>query len=118
MPPTIEPFYGQLGRRIALARTRRGMTQEQLGRALEPQLTRASIANVEQGKQRMLVHTLVQVARALEVRPDELLPAESELLQPIAEPDVRRMEEALREADVPAEAIKSLAAKFKKRGTP
>jgi transcriptional regulator with XRE-family HTH domain len=69
----IEPFYRQLGLRLQELRGRRGLTQEQLGSLLEPKTTRASIANIENGKQRVLTHTLVQLARALKVSVAELV---------------------------------------------
>jgi transcriptional regulator with XRE-family HTH domain len=73
MAAHIEPFYSELGKRVLELRTRRGMTQERLGALLEPPATRASIANIEGGKQRVLVHTLLQLATALQVDADELL---------------------------------------------
>jgi transcriptional regulator with XRE-family HTH domain len=50
------------------------LTQQKVGDALEPRATRASIANIEAGKQRVLVHTLVQLASVLEVSVVDLLP--------------------------------------------
>jgi transcriptional regulator with XRE-family HTH domain len=55
------------------------MTQQQLGEALEPAATRASIANIEAGKQRVLAHTLVQLANAVGASLNELLPAREEI---------------------------------------
>ncbi len=60
-------FYLTLGRRIRELRHARGLTQEQLGSQLQPPVTRASIANIESGKQRMLAHSLVQLAHSLGV---------------------------------------------------
>lgn len=74
MKPPIEPFYIDLGRRIQQLRTEKKLSQEALGRQLDPQVTRASIANLETGKQRILVLTLVQLARALGVTLDKLVP--------------------------------------------
>lgn len=37
-------------------------------------LTRTSITNVEQGRQKFLLHTLVDIAMALQVEPAGLLP--------------------------------------------
>ena len=74
---SIEGIYPQLGRRIRQLRVGRQFTQEQLGARLEPPVTRASIANLESGKQRLLVHTLLQVAHLFEVSVEELLPAPS-----------------------------------------
>jgi transcriptional regulator with XRE-family HTH domain len=64
---TPEDFYVRLGKRIHQRRVHLGITQEQLGRRLMPQVTRASIANLEAGKQRVLAHTLVQLAKALDL---------------------------------------------------
>lgn len=69
----IEPFYAELGARIQILRDRRGLSQERLGRLLSPSVTRTSIANIEAGKQRLLAHTLWQLARILDARPEELV---------------------------------------------
>lgn len=50
------------------------MTQETLGNKLDPPVTRASVANIEGGKQRVLAHTLSQLAVALELNLLELIP--------------------------------------------
>lgn len=73
MARATDGFYDALGRRIYHLRKKRGLTQEQLGARLLPQVTRASIANVESGKQRVLAHSVAQLADALEVTADELL---------------------------------------------
>ena len=67
-------FYEEVGRRIRDARTRRKppLTQEQL--AKEVALTRTSITNVEKGRQKVLLHTLADIAVALQVHPASLLP--------------------------------------------
>lgn len=65
-------FYGAVGRRIAEARRGR-LTQEVL--AQKATLTRTSIINIEKGRQQILLHTLVDIARALGITPAELLPA-------------------------------------------
>lgn len=82
MAKKIEAFYEVLGSNIHGARDRLKMTQAQLGLALVPQSTRASIANIENGKQRVLVHTLVQLARVLETKVEELIPFEAPAWQP------------------------------------
>jgi transcriptional regulator with XRE-family HTH domain len=74
MAAKIELFYADVGQRVRAFRTKLGLTQEQLGSFLIPSTTRVSIANVESGKQRILSHTLVQLAAALKVEPSELLP--------------------------------------------
>jgi transcriptional regulator with XRE-family HTH domain len=72
---TTEPFYGELGARVREWRVRRGMTQGDLGTRLTPPVTRASIANLEVGKQRVLAHTLAQLADVLGVGIGDLVPA-------------------------------------------
>lgn len=75
MANQIEPFYAALGPAIQKVRERKKMTQEQLGLSLKPPTTRASIANIESGKQRVLAHTFVQLADAMEIDVRELLAA-------------------------------------------
>lgn len=71
----MEPFYSELGLRIQGYRKRAGMTQAELGQRLTPPLTRASVANIESAKQRLLAHTLVNVASVLGVDLAELVPS-------------------------------------------
>lgn len=68
----MEYFYENLGRRIREAREAAGLTQEEL--ALRVDLSRASIANVERGNQRVALHKFVELAQALGVEPMRLLP--------------------------------------------
>lgn len=71
---TVEPFYKVLGQRVQRLRNKQGMTQEKLGGLLDPTVTRASIANIESGKQRVMAHTLVQLADALQTGLSDLIP--------------------------------------------
>ena len=73
----IEPFYVDVGHRIRDGRNKLGMTQEQLGQLLSPPTTRVSIANIEAGKQRILSHTLVQIATALKMKVTSILPPDN-----------------------------------------
>lgn len=73
----VEAFYAGLGERVREARKGKGFTQAQLGARLAPPVTRASVANLECGKQRVLAHTLLQLAAALEVSLADLVPAPS-----------------------------------------
>jgi len=66
-------FYEALGRRIEQLRTARHWSQERLGDALLPPLTRAAISNIETAKQRVLAHVLVEIARVLSVSVAELV---------------------------------------------
>ncbi len=70
---TVEGFfYREVGRRIRRAREARGLTQAQL--ASGTSLTRTSITNIEKGRQKLLVHTLSDIAFALTVKPSSLVP--------------------------------------------
>lgn len=59
----IEPFYIELGHWIRHNRELEGLSQSQLAKNIGH--TRASIANMEAGKQRILSHQLTSIARAL-----------------------------------------------------
>ena len=77
-----QAFYAEVGRRIRQTREERGLTQEVLAELVS--LTRTSITNIEKGRQKILAHTLVDLATALRVAPATLLPesnttADSEL---------------------------------------
>lgn len=76
---SVEPFYRDLGQRIEHARRKLGLTQEQLGDLVQPPLKRVTISNIETGKQRVLVHTLVSVVDALGIELTTLLPARKAL---------------------------------------
>jgi transcriptional regulator with XRE-family HTH domain len=105
MAKKIEAFYEALGSKIRDARDRLKMTQAQLGFALVPPSTRASIANIENGKQRVLAHTLVQLARALETKVEKLIPSEILSGQPTAS-DVE--EELKRKLNLAASQLRKL----------
>ncbi len=68
-----DAFYADVGRRIRQARTEIGQTQE--GLASMVSLTRTSIVNIEKGRQKILLHTLVDIASALQVPSVDLLPS-------------------------------------------
>lgn len=65
-------FYAEFGRRVRRARQRQRLTQAEVARSLG--LTRASIANVESGRQRLLVHQVAQLAALLDTRVSQLIP--------------------------------------------
>ena len=71
-----EPFYQMFGSRLRALREKRQVTQEELGRRVD--LSRTSIVNIEKGRQRILLHQIVDIAGALDARPAELLPKQAE----------------------------------------
>ena len=56
-------FYQELGRRIAARRKALRMTQAEVGQRLN--VSRASVANIEAGRQRLYAHQLYGLAGAL-----------------------------------------------------
>lgn len=65
-------MYEQVGKRVHAARARLGISQETLAKLVF--LTRTSITNIERGRQRILLHTLMELASALRVPVTSLLP--------------------------------------------
>lgn len=65
-------FYKEVGRLVQKSRKARGMTQEILASRIG--LTRTSVTNIEQGQQKFLLHTLIDIAQALHIAPASLLP--------------------------------------------
>jgi len=67
-----DPFYARLGEIIQARRKALGMKQKNLAAAVE--MSRGALANIETGRQGVLVHQLYKFAKALEMQPHELLP--------------------------------------------
>jgi DNA-binding XRE family transcriptional regulator len=67
----IEPIYARMGKTIRTLREDRGMLQETLARRTG--MKRTSIVNIEGGRQRMVFHRAVQIARVLKVGVQELV---------------------------------------------
>jgi len=69
-----QALYCEVGRRIRDARTKRTprLTQEALAGLVS--LTRTSITNIEKGRQKILLHTLSDIAEAIHVPLTSLLP--------------------------------------------
>jgi len=81
-----EPVYQAVGQRIREARVRRQMTQDALATAVS--LTRTSITNIEKGRQKVLLHTFLEIAEHLEVDPTTLLPNARLAIAGDARPDL------------------------------
>ena len=64
--------YINVGARIRDERERRNVSQEILADRVG--LTRTSITNIEKGRQKVLLHTLLDIARVLNLKPTRLLP--------------------------------------------
>jgi transcriptional regulator with XRE-family HTH domain len=71
-PSAIYKRVGQAISSIRLKRKPRKMSQGQLAAAVG--VSRASIANIEQGRHRIQMHVLYDIAAALDLEPHDLLP--------------------------------------------
>jgi len=71
--PDRNVFYAELGDKIRRARKSSGLTQQALASLIS--LTRVSVTNIEMGRQKLMLHTLFDIAGALNVEPCDLLPA-------------------------------------------
>lgn len=67
-----DPFYIEFGKLVRAYRQRLGLTQDQLGERVG--LSRTSITNIEQGRQKVLLHHLFLLAESLEISAEVLLP--------------------------------------------
>ena len=76
-----QDLYREIGRRIRRLRKAAGQTQEQL--AAQVGVSRASIANIEAGRQNFLLHYIYTIAEALDLgTPVSLLPGSHEGVTP------------------------------------
>lgn len=73
-----DSIYQHIGSIIKQRRKQLGMKQETLANELA--ISRGSLANIETGRQGILVHQLYKIALALKITPNDLLPAPDEPL--------------------------------------
>lgn len=71
---TVEPLYATIGRNIRKARRALGMTQEELAGRLRPKMARVTMANMEAGRQRIMLHVLIDIAGACKTTVGRMLP--------------------------------------------
>lgn len=71
MSKPIESCHIGVGLRIRIIREALDMNQDELAKKVG--LTRASVANIETGRQRLLLHTVEQFAKAFGTTPKNLL---------------------------------------------
>lgn len=69
----MDQFYVEVGKLLLAARQKAGLTQEQL--AKEVGLTRTSVTNMERGRQKILLHTLADIARVLKTSVGAMVPS-------------------------------------------
>lgn len=73
----FDGLYEAVGERVSAARRGSGLSQAKLAEAVG--LTRASVVNIERGRQRAPLHLLWQIAAALGVEVTRLIPLPREL---------------------------------------
>lgn len=71
MPKPVEPIYRLLGARIEQLRTLLGWNQADL--AIKTGYSRGTIANIETGRQRILLHDLDKFAKAFNTSAKNLM---------------------------------------------
>lgn len=89
-PDLQELFYKKLGELIKAARKRSGYKQEALSKHVG--LTRISIVHIEQGTQKVQLHTLMQIAKYLDMSVAELIPPLDSIQQEISPKLVKKIE--------------------------
>jgi transcriptional regulator with XRE-family HTH domain len=77
-----ERFYRAVGEKMRTARDSKGFTQEAIAASVG--LSRTSLTNIEKGRQRLLLHTFIEIASALESSVADLLPDPSPVLDEIS----------------------------------
>lgn len=70
-PEPMQPIYIAIGTKMVMIRASLGLTQQELAARIG--LERASVANIETGRQRILLHDIENIATALGTTPKHLL---------------------------------------------
>jgi DNA-binding XRE family transcriptional regulator len=73
----LDVFYTTIGENIKSLRNKLNYSQDDLAKFLN--LTRTSVVNIEKGRQRPPLHTLVDVASFLDVDISKLLPSKDKM---------------------------------------
>lgn len=114
MSDAMEPLYKEFGRQVRSRRAALGWSQARLGDALRPPMTRASIANIEAGQQRVLLHTALDLAAALEVRFDDLVGRSPSAASAGADPELLAVELASK-LSISSDQARTLASKVSRK---
>lgn len=76
-----EKLYKQIGENIRVRRNEMGLTQMDFSKKVG--LSRASIVNIEQGRQHPYIHLLWDISEVLNVNIQQLIPLKKDLLENI-----------------------------------
>jgi transcriptional regulator with XRE-family HTH domain len=108
-------LYSCFGQRVRQHRERLNLNQAEVARAVG--LSRASIANIETGRQRTPIHHLYRLARALRVDVHALLPAPNEEPRTIIDREIRSaVELSSREKEEVAKVVGGVVTAAASRG--
>jgi transcriptional regulator with XRE-family HTH domain len=100
-----DAIYEELGRQIKAAREKEGINQDVVAKYLE--LSRVSVSNIEAGKQKIQIHTLLDLVKLLQIDLDELLvPIKRMLADDISEAREKRIHDSLKTSSSSEKAIK------------
>jgi len=86
----FDELYRELGRKIRQARERQGQRLSQDALAKQLGISRASIVNIEAGRQRTPLHLLWQIAELLGTELTLLIPTREDLLAPTNQVQLER----------------------------
>ena len=75
-------IYEEIGQAIRQRRKHLKLTQEKV--AIQIDISRAALANIESGRQRLLVHKLYEICSVLEMKLEDVLPKLDDANQRIA----------------------------------
>lgn len=85
----LNDFYRDFGMMLKVARKKAGLTQD--GLAERVGMSRSSIANIETGRQKTPLHTLLEFSGSMGVQPVDLLPAQDQPeQQTVSDKDLER----------------------------
>jgi len=112
----FDDLYGELGRKLRQARVTQGISQERLAQQLG--ISRASVVNIEAGRQRAPLHLLWQFSETLGSDLSLLIPRREELLPTARETTlnpgmVKQIREAANNDSDAVKAMTRLAGKLK-----
>jgi transcriptional regulator with XRE-family HTH domain len=106
-------FYGSIGSKIRAARIQADLKQEVLATRLGF-VSHISIVNIESGKQKIQLHTLVEIADFLNIPLEDLLPPLSTIKKDISNKMLKSLnKEAAKELSNNPDALKKLEAFIK-----
>src|SRR5579862_2059175 len=112
----FDDLYGEVGRKLRQARVTQGLSQERLAQQLG--ISRASVVNIEAGRQRAPLHLLWQFSEALATDLSLLIPRKEELSPAAREAAldpamVKRIKEAANNEPETVKVLTRFASKLK-----